>query len=196
MSKKHPPSAVEALAAAGQTVFGENKVQEAAQKIPACSGHLEWHLVGHLQSNKARLAAALFHTVHSVDSEKLLRLLNQEASRAGRNLAVYLQVNVSGEGAKHGLAPDAVAPVLDAASHCMNLDVLGLMTMPPIAEDPEEAAPHFAALRELRDGLRAQTGFPLERLSMGMSHDCEIAIREGATTVRVGTDLFGKRSAK
>lgn len=193
VSKRHPPESIDQLAGLGQIVFGENKVQEAKHKVGVCSGHLEWHLIGHLQSNKARHAAQLFHTIHSVDSSKLLELLNQEAGRIGKTLKVYLQVNVSGERSKSGMSETDVPGVLELASDCMNLDVIGLMTMPPISEDPEDAAPFFARLRSLRDEMRVVSGFPLDGLSMGMSHDFEVAIREGSTSIRVGTNLFGKR---
>lgn len=193
VSKKHPPESVDAVAAAGMTVFGENRVQEAGQKIPLCSGHLEWHLIGHLQTNKARAAAQLFSTIHSVDSLRLLNALDPAAGEAGGNLNIFLQVNVSGEGTKYGFAPDEVEAALDRATELHNLNVVGLMTMPPFTEDPEGAREHFVALRELRDRLRDATGFPLDALSMGMSHDFEVAVSEGATHIRVGTDLFGKR---
>ncbi len=193
VSKGHGPERIQAAVDAGLHVFGENKVQEARAKIPLAPHNSQWHLIGHLQTNKIKFAVQLFDTVHSVDSLKLLRALNQGAEAAGVNLSVLLEVNVSGEASKYGLTPDAVPEVLEAAAQCFALDVVGLMTIPPFTEDPEGARPHFVRLRTLRDEWRESTGFPLEELSMGMSHDLEVAIEEGATWVRVGTDLFGKR---
>ena len=193
VSKTHPPETIVEAAALGLRVFGENKVQEARAKIPQCPSQLTWHLVGHLQSNKARLAAQLFDTIHSVDSEKLVRLLDAAAEEAGRTLNILLEVNVSGEASKFGLRPDAVRPVLDAANACPRLVVRGLMTMAPFAPDPEKARPYFALLRDLRDRLAVESGTPLEELSMGMSGDFEPAIEEGATMIRIGTMLFGER---
>ncbi len=193
VSKNHPPESVEAAAAAGLTVFGENRVQEAAAKIPQCSSRLEWHLVGHLQSNKARPAVLLFHAIHSVDSPDLLRRLDRIAGEEGRRLRLLLEVNVSGESSKFGLKPEALTDTLRIAESLPRVEIVGLMTMPPISEDPERARMFFRALRELRDRTRAETGFELPELSMGMSHDFEVAVEEGATMVRIGTDIFGPR---
>jgi len=193
VSKTHPPERVAAAAACGLTVFGENRVQEAAAKIPLCPGHIEWHLVGHLQSNKARAAALLFHTIHSVDSADLLRRLDRIAAEEGRRPRALFEINVSGESSKFGLKPEALPAVLAAAGECRCVEPAGLMTIPPVSEDPERARGFFRALRELRERARAESGFELPELSMGMSHDFEIAIEEGATMVRVGTDIFGPR---
>ena len=193
VSKTHGPEAVGAAAAAGQRRFGENRVQEAAAKIPGCPGRLEWHLVGHLQSNKAAAAARLFDWVHSADSAKVLEALDRQAGEAGRRLQALVQVNVSGEGAKSGLAPAAAPAVLALAGRLRNVEIRGLMTIPPLAADPEQSRPHFRRLRELRDAWARETGLDLPELSMGMSHDLEAAIEEGATFVRVGTDIFGAR---
>ncbi len=193
VSKGHGPGRIHEAVAAGIHEFGESKVQEARAKIPQSPSSARWHLIGHLQSNKVKLAVELFPVIHSVDSLKILNGLNEAATAQGVVREVFLEVNVSGELSKYGLVPDAVREVLDAATHCMALDVVGLMTIPPFTEDPEGARPHFRALRELRDRVSQDTGFPLEQLSMGMSHDLEIAIEEGATCVRVGTDLFGAR---
>jgi len=190
VSKTKPPEAVREAAACGLHLFGENKVQEAQSKIPMCPVGLEWHLIGHLQSNKAKLAAHLFHMIHSVDSLKLLQALE---SHAGTILPVLLQVNVSGESAKFGMKPDEVAGIIEAANRMNKCEVHGLMTIPPFSPDPEKTRVHFAALRELRDQLQEETGTPLPELSMGMSHDLEVAIEEGSTWVRIGTDLFGSR---
>ena len=194
VSKTYGPDAVRAAAAAGQRWFGENRVQEAAAKIPECPGNLAWHLIGHLQSNKAALAARLFDWVHSVDSAKLLETLDRHAAEAGRTLRALVQVNVSGERSKSGLAPAAVPAVLALAPRLRNVQIAGLMTIPPLAADPETARPYFRKLRELRDGWAAATGLELPELSMGMTHDLEVAIEEGATFVRVGTGIFGARA--
>ena len=194
VSKTHGPEAVRAAADCGQLLFAENRVQEAAAKIPECPGALQWHLVGHLQSNKAALAARLFDWVHSVDSIKLLEALDRHAAEAGRRLDVLVQVNVSGERSKSGLAPEALPAVLARGNELPNVQVRGLMTIPPLTEDPEKARPHFRALRELRDRWAAELGMDLDELSMGMTHDLEIAIGEGATIVRVGTAIFGERA--
>ena len=193
VSKTYGPEAVRAAAAAGQRMFGENRVQEAAVKIPECPGNLEWHLVGHLQSNKAAAAARLFDWVHSVDSEKLLAALDRHAAEAGRTLQVLVQVNVSGEGSKSGLAPEGTPAVLALADRLRNVQVRGLMTIPPLAEEPEKSRPFFRRLREWRDRWAAELGLELPELSMGMTHDLEVAIEEGATCVRVGTGIFGAR---
>lgn len=191
VSKTKPPEAVREAAACGLRLFGENRVQEAQSKIPLCPDGLEWHLIGHLQTNKAKVAAKLFQMVHSVDSLKLLQALD---SHAEMPLPMLLQVNVSGEAAKFGMKPEEVAGVVDAANRMQKVEVHGLMTIPPFAPDAEKTRVHFAALRELRDRVQDETGTPLPELSMGMSHDLEVAIEEGSTWVRIGTDLFGGRS--
>jgi pyridoxal phosphate enzyme (YggS family) len=191
VSKTKPPEAVREAVDCGLRLFGENKVQEAQSKIPLCPDGLEWHLIGHLQSNKAKIAANLFQMIHSVDSLKLLRALD---THAGTTLPVLLQVNVSGEASKSGMTPAEAVEVIEAANQMAKVEVHGLMTIPPFTADPEKARGHFVALRELRDQLEQETGTPLPELSMGMSHDLEIAIEEGSTWVRIGTDLFGSRN--
>lgn len=193
VSKKKPPEIVREAADAGVRVFGESRVQEAAAKIPMCPGHLSWHLVGHLQRNKVKRAIPLFEMIHSVDSFRLLETLHDECETAGRNMPVLIQVNVSGEPAKYGIEPDELDDLLETTMEFPRLDVMGLMTIPPWSEDVEKARPHFAALRELRDKTQEALHFPLPELSMGMSHDFEVAIEEGATWIRVGTALFGER---
>jgi len=158
---------------------------------PMCPPNLHWHLIGHLQSNKAKLAASgLFRMIHSVDSEKLLRALDEHAATP---LPILIQVNVSGEGSKSGCAPNEAAGLIEAANTCSQVEVHGLMTIPPFTPDPEKARKVFSNLRKFRDELQEKTGTPLPELSMGMSHDFEIAIEEGSTLVRIGTDIFGKR---
>jgi pyridoxal phosphate enzyme (YggS family) len=193
VSKTHGPEAIRAAVAAGQLLFGENRVQEAAAKIPGCPANLQWHLVGHLQSNKAASAARLFDWVHSVDSIKVLELLDRHAGEAGRRLNVLVQVNVSGEGHKSGAAPEELPTLLERGNALTHLQVRGLMTMPPLSADPEKARPFFRALRELRDRWADEMGMDLDELSMGMTHDLEVAVGEGATFVRVGTGIFGER---
>ena len=194
VSKTCGPEAVRAASAAGQRLFGENRVQEAAAKIPECPGNLEWHLIGHLQGNKAGAAARLFDWIHSVDSVKLLEALDRHAGEAGRALPTLIQVNVSGERSKSGLAPPAVPEVLALAGRLNHVQVRGLMTIPPLAEDPEKSRPYFRELRERRDQWAQAFGLDLPELSMGMTHDLEVAIAEGATFVRVGTGIFGARA--
>ncbi|MFN0068847.1 MAG: YggS family pyridoxal phosphate-dependent enzyme [Limisphaerales bacterium] len=193
VSKFHPPEAVAALAALGVLDFGESRVQEARAKIPACPGHLRWHLIGHLQSNKARDAAQLFNLIHSVDSLRLAQELQQQADRLGRRLRVLLEVNVAAEATKFGYAPDALLAELDALNALPRLELHGLMGMAPWSPDPERARPVFRRLRELRDECDRRLGAPLPVLSMGMSGDYEVAVGEGSTLVRVGTALFGDR---
>lgn len=192
VSKTKPADDVMEAAGAGQILFGENRVQEAQAKIPLCPGGLQWHLIGHLQSNKARTAASgLFRMIHSVDSEKLLYALDEFTAVP---LPVLIQVNISGEGSKEGCAPGEAAALIEAANRCRKVEVHGLMTIPPFTPDPEKARTHFSNLRKLRDQLQRETGTPLPELSMGMSNDFEIAVEEGATFVRVGTDIFGGRT--
>ena len=193
VSKTYGPDVVREAFAAGQLCFGENRVQEAAAKIPECPGQIEWHLIGHLQRNKAALAARLFDWIHSVDSAKLLATLDHHAAEAGRRVNVLIQVNVSGERAKSGLPSAAVPEVLALANTLPNVQVCGLMTMPPLSTDPEKARPFFRQLRELSDQWAAELQFDLPELSMGMTHDLEVAVEEGATWVRIGTAIFGPR---
>ncbi len=193
IAKNHPPEAVRAAAECGIRVIGENRVQEAAAKIPLCPGHLDWHMVGHLQSNKVRPALRLFSTIHSVDSADLLRRIARLAADEGVRPRVLLEVNVSGERSKFGLAPEQVPEVITAAQDLPAIELVGLMTMPPFFEQPEKVRPFFAALRELRDRCVRDLKVALPELSMGMSHDFEYAILEGATMIRVGTDIFGPR---
>jgi pyridoxal phosphate enzyme (YggS family) len=190
VSKTKPPEAVREAVECGLRLFGENKVQEAQSKVSMCPPGLEWHLIGHLQSNKAKVAANLFQMIHTVDSLKILQALENHASTT---LPVLLQVNIAGEAAKYGLKPDEVAGVIEAANQMSKCEVHGLMLIPPFSPDPEKTRIHFSNLRKLRDQLQEQTGTPLPELSMGMSHDLEVAIEEGSTWVRIGTDLFGKR---
>lgn len=193
VSKKKSPDAITEAAEYGIEIFGESRVQEVIQKIPLCSSRLEWHMIGHLQSNKVQPAVGAFQMIHSVDSLKLLQVIDRVCDESGQSMPVLLQVNVSGEGSKSGFAPSEIAAVLDTAAEMRRTEIMGLMTMPPFNEDPDATRPYFAGLRELRDGLRERSGLPLEQLSMGMSHDFEIAVEEGATWIRLGSILFGER---
>jgi len=184
---------IQAAIAAGQDLFGENYLQEAKAKIDALGRQVGWHLVGHLQSNKARGAVELFDLIHSVDRLKLARALEAAAARLGKVQDVLIQVNQGGEDTKSGVEPAAALELLQEVARLPHLRVLGLMTMPPWFADPEAARPFFRALRELRDRLRDLSGLPLTELSMGMSDDFEVAVEEGATLVRVGTAVFGPR---
>ena len=195
VSKQQPPSRIREAAACGLRILGENRVQEAAAKIPECPSGIEWHMVGHLQRNKVAVAVRLFDMIHSVDSLRLLEAIEASAREQGKHLPVCLEVNVSGEGSKFGLAPDAVESVLQAAMQLDNVEVVGLMTMPPFTPDPEKARSHFQQLCSLRDTWAERCGLPLSELSMGMTLDFEVAIEEGATLIRVGTALFGERKA-
>jgi pyridoxal phosphate enzyme (YggS family) len=196
VSKTHPIDAVRAAADAGQLDFGENKVQEALQKIALSSDtRLRWHLIGHLQSNKARKAAVAVQSIHAIDSVDLLQKVDQAATAGGHSLEVLVQVDLALEDTKHGAAVDGVPRIFAAAEGCRSARLVGLMLLPPLAENPEDARPWFARLRALRDELGAG-GVPaarLRELSMGMSHDFAVAIEEGATMVRVGTAIFGTR---
>jgi pyridoxal phosphate enzyme (YggS family) len=187
---------IRAAAVAGQQDFGENRVQEALQKIGGSTDLLiRWHLIGALQSNKARKAAEAFDWIHSVDSLELLQRLDSMAALAGTRPKLLVQVDLAGEATKHGAQPSVVPALFDAAQTCRAAQVVGLMLLPPWSEDPEGSRPYFSQLRELRDRLRA-TGIPgemLQELSMGMSHDFEAAVLEGATMVRIGTAIFGRR---
>lgn len=194
VSKTYGPEQVCEAADAGAVLFGESRVQEAAQKQPLCPGHLEWHFVGHLQTNKAKLAVRLFRMVHSADSWRLLESLETACEAAGVNLPVCLEVNVSGESSKFGFKPEDVPDTLARCGTLRHVEVVGLMTVPPVTREPEGARPHFRRLRELRDVWRDRTGFALDELSMGMSADFEVAVEEGATLVRLGTMLFGARA--
>ena len=196
VSKTYSAEHVRAAYAAGQRDFGENRVQEALAKIDATSDlPLRWHLIGHLQSNKARRAASSFPVIHSIDSVSLLEALDHAAVAAGAEPEVLLQVDLAGETTKYGVPPEDLGPLLDAAASCRAARLAGLMLMPPFFDDPEAARPFFRRLRELRDELRAAGRLPASagHLSMGLSHDLEVAVEEGATIVRVGTSIFGPR---
>jgi pyridoxal phosphate enzyme (YggS family) len=185
--------AVDLAARYGLRAVGENRVQEGAEKRARSSAAITWELIGHLQSNKARLAVRHFDRIQSADSEKLLEILDRIAGEAGKTQAVLLQVNAGLDPAKSGAEPDEAPRLLAAALAKANLRVDGLMTIAPLSDDPDVARRTFANLRELRDRLAVATGARLAELSMGMSGDLEAAVAEGSTIVRVGTALFGSR---
>jgi pyridoxal phosphate enzyme (YggS family) len=192
-SKTQPPEAIRAAYADGAHEFGENYVQEAAAKQDALAdlGDLRWHLIGHLQSNKARDAANRFALIQSLDSARLAAALGRV--RPAPRVPVLIEVNAAGEVSKTGVEAAGLERLIEAARAAV--DILGLMTIPPAAPDPERARPHFAMLREMRDRLAAATGLALSELSMGMTGDFEVAIEEGATIVRVGRAIFGERAS-
>ncbi len=197
ISKTFPVDSISQAAAAGMSRFGENRVQEAEKKILhfRSLANLEWHLVGHLQSNKAKRAAELFDVIHSVDSIKLATRLSQACVEIGKVLSVLIQVDLGGEDTKFGAEPDSIADIVRVVSGLKGIRINGLMTIPPFFEDPDKSRPYFARLRDLRDTVESEMpGCLGERhLSMGMSHDFEAAIREGSTMVRIGTAIFGTR---
>lgn len=196
VSKTFSAEAVREAYAAGQRLFGENRVQEALEKGRATADlAIEWHLLGHLQSNKVRRAVGPFTLLHGVDSVELLRRVNVAAEEAGTTQDVLVQVDLAGEATKHGVPADRLPDVLEAAASCRWARVVGLMLLPPMAEEPEDARTWFTRLRTLRDE-QLSAGTPpgmLRELSMGMSGDFEVAVQEGATMVRVGTAIFGRR---
>ena len=197
VSKTFPIEAIREAYAAGQREFGENRVQEALQKIASGADlDIRWHLLGHLQTNKAKKAAPAFATIHSIDSVDLLQKIDAAAADAGRTPELLIQVDLAGEATKFGVPPSDVPQLFDAAARCRAARVTGLMTLPPVPESPEDARPWFRRLRELRDEWRAAGVAPsmLAELSIGMSGDFEVGIEEGSTMVRIGTAIFGTRT--
>jgi hypothetical protein len=175
----------------GLTVFGENRVQEFLKKYEAIGKAAEWHLIGHLQSNKAKYLVGKVALIHSLDSLKLAKLLDKLSVAHGAPWRVLVQVNVSGEETKFGLSPEEVPGFLDAVQDLPGIEICGLMTMAPYEEDPERTRPVFRSLRQLRDEMaRSRPYLNLEHLSMGMTNDFEVAVEEGATMVRIGSALF------
>ena len=193
VSKTHPVEVIQEAVDAGQSIFGENRVQEAQPKIAALPAKLHWHLIGHLQSNKVRLALPLFELIHGVDSLDLLAHIDRVAGDLGLFPRVLLQVNVAGEASKFGFAPGKLLEAVEEIVKFDRVQIEGLMTIPPLAPAAEHSRRYFVALRELRDKLASECHFPLPELSMGMSNNFRVAIEEGATMVRVGTAIFGER---
>jgi PLP dependent protein len=194
ISKTHDAAKVREAIEAGQRLFGESRVQEARAKIPELPSNLRWHFVGHLQKNKIRHALPLFELTHSVDSLALAEDVNRIAEEDGLHPRVLLEVNVAGEGSKFGFKPDKLRAEMESLLALPRLSILGLMTIPPIAEEAEASRKYFVQLRELRARLQTEFHVDLAQLSMGMTQDFPIAVEEGATLVRVGTAIFGERS--
>jgi pyridoxal phosphate enzyme (YggS family) len=195
VSKKMEAEKIRVIWRLGHRLFGENRVQEAKVKIPEMPVGGEWHFIGGLQTNKAKDAVECFDVVESVDRLELATELQKRLELVGKKLRIMLEVNVGGEAAKHGCAPEMVEDLLQKVMPLSRLEVIGLMAIPPFREDSEMARPFFSKLREIRDRLQDSQGVHLPELSMGMSHDFAVAIAEGATIVRIGTALFGPRSS-
>ncbi|HKV08609.1 MAG TPA: YggS family pyridoxal phosphate-dependent enzyme [Thermoanaerobaculia bacterium] len=196
-SKVQPLPVLQAAFEAGLRVFGENRVQEGLAKAAELPPEIEWHLIGPLQSNKVRAALGLFRTIHSIDRVKIAEAVDKEAGTRGIAVQGFLEINVGEEESKHGFSPQGLAEAVRPLADLRSLRIVGLMAIPPQGDDPEESRPWFRKLRELRDDLAARPewkGFP-GLLSMGMSDDFAVAVEEGATHVRVGTALFGRREA-
>jgi len=199
VTKTVPPERIEEVSNCGVLLFGENRVQEFEEKHPQLTLRAaQWHLIGHLQTNKATRAAQLFEGVQSLDSLKLAQKLNSAAAKVPRKLLALIEINVGGEQAKSGIPPQSpeLDALLEAAPSLEHLQIYGLMCIPPFSEDPEDARPYFRKVRELRDRIAARKlpAVSMNMLSMGMSHDFEVAIEEGSTCVRVGTAIFGERT--
>jgi pyridoxal phosphate enzyme (YggS family) len=199
ISKTHPPHLIQKLIELGATDLGENRVQEAEEKIPQIGQtNARWHLVGHLQANKARRAVALFDVIHSLDAIDLARRLDRLCIEVGKqSLPLLIQVDLGGEETKSGINEQELPRLAETVQQLERLALIGLMTLPPFFDDPEQARPYFRRLRELRDELAGKGAFGESKgeLSMGMTHDFEVAIEEGATMVRIGTAIFGERDA-
>ena len=195
VSKTVEPARIRDAIEAGVTILGENYIQEARRKIEEIGHGVQWHMVGHLQSNKSKYAVTLFDYIHSVDSISLAREIDRRAAQKGRSIRALVEVNLSGEASKFGIGPDEAMELIRQIASLKNVFIEGLMTMPPYFDDPEKARPYFIRLRELRDRIRAEgvEGVQVDELSMGMSGDFEAAIEEGATMIRVGTAIFGER---
>lgn len=196
ISKTHDAERIREAIEAGQSLFGESRVQEARVKIPELSSAIRWHFVGHLQKNKIRHALPLFELIHSIDSLALAQDMNRVADEEGLQPRVLLEVNLAGEGSKFGFKPDTVREEMEALLALNRLSILGLMTIPPLAEEAEASRKYFVQLRELRERLQSEFHVDLAQLSMGMTQDFAVAVEEGATLVRVGTAIFGERTRR
>jgi len=196
-AKSQSVDGIRAAIAAGVNVIGENYVQEAADKKKLIADPIEWHMIGHLQRNKATLAVELFHVIESLDNLALARELDKEGAKRGKTIRVFVEVNLGGEESKSGVAKEKTKALMEALSELSHISIEGLMTVPPFRENVEEVRSYFRELRELRDqvGKLSLPNVELKELSMGMTHDYTVAIEEGATIVRIGTALFGPRSS-
>ena len=195
VSKTVEPARIREAIEAGVTILGENYVQEARRKIEEIGHGIQWHMIGHLQTNKAKYAVSLFDYVHSIDGISLAREIDRRAAQKGRRVRALVEVNLSGETSKFGIDPEDVMELIQHVASLKHISIEGLMTMPPYFDDPERARPYFVGLRELGDRVRREKieGLRMDELSMGMSGDFEAAIEEGATMIRVGTAIFGER---
>lgn len=195
VTKTVPVTLIREAVDAGITQLGENRVQEAREKIALLSSlPVRWHMIGHLQTNKSRLAVELFDLIHSLDSVKLAESLDRHGASLGKRVRVLVEINLEGESGKSGILETELLALLQACHAFSHLDVEGLMVIPPFRENPQDVRPFFRRLRVLRDrAVDAHPSYPLQHLSMGMSHDFEGAIEEGATMVRIGTAIFGER---
>ena len=198
VSKTVAPERIRQALDAGVTLLGENYVQEAREKIPAIGHVAEWHMIGHLQTNKVKYVVNLFDWIHSVDRLELARELDKRAGQNNRRLNVLIEVNVSGEESKSGIEATQALELVRQVSLLPHINLCGLMTMPPYSDNPENSRPYFQALRKLRDDISAANipGIRMDELSMGMTDDFEVAIEEGATIIRVGRAIFGNRMNK
>jgi pyridoxal phosphate enzyme (YggS family) len=196
ITKTHDAERVREAYEAGQSLFGESRVQEARAKIPELPSNLRWHFVGHLQKNKIRHALPLFELIHSVNSLALAQDMNRIAEEEGLHPRVLLEINVAGEGSKFGFKPETARAEMETLLALNRLSIEGLMTIPPLAEEAEASRKYFIKLRELRDSLEKEFELKLPHLSMGMTNDFVVAVEEGATLVRVGTAIFGARSKR
>ena len=196
-AKSQSVESIRAAIAAGISLIGENYVQEAQEKKAQIAGAVEWHMIGHLQRNKAKAAVEIFDLIETLDSVALARELEKQGRQRGKKIRALVEVNLAGEKSKSGIAKDDLASLLEAIAELKHVTVEGLMTVPPFREEPEESRPYFRELRELKDKFNAQRipHVDLQDLSMGMTHDYPVAIEEGATIVRIGTALFGPRKA-
>jgi pyridoxal phosphate enzyme (YggS family) len=193
-TKTRTPEEIKEAFRAGIKLFGENRVQEARDKIPVLQElPVEWHMIGHLQTNKVKYAVKLFDVIETVDRQKLVDELEKKLSQIGKVIRVFIEVKLSPEETKHGCNPEEVESLARYILCKEHLKLEGLMTVPPYLENPEDVRPYFRRLREIRDSLQDKLGIPLPHLSMGMSHDFEVAVEEGATIVRIGTAIFGER---
>jgi PLP dependent protein len=194
VAKNQTDEAVRRAVESGALIIGENYIQEARGKFDALIDRpARWHFIGHLQSNKAKIAVRLFEMIHTVDSAKLAAELNKQARQAGKIQDILVQVNISGEPSKSGVAQEQTLDLIETISRFEHIAVRGLMTLPPYFDAPQRARPFFTALRQLRDQARQSLNLPMQELSMGMTGDFEVAIQEGATLVRIGTAIFGGR---
>jgi PLP dependent protein len=195
VTKTVSPDIIGKAIAAGLTEFGENYVQEAKEKIAAFEKHVKWHMIGHLQTNKAKYAVSLFDYIHSVDRMELAKEIHKKAGQIGRKINILIEINVSGEQTKNGIAPADAIDLIKGIASLENISVKGLMTMAPYSDNPENSRPYFSGLRKLQKNIISEgiPGIQMDELSMGMTDDFEIAIEEGATIVRIGRAIFGER---